>query len=161
MEIERKFLLDELPSNINEYKSTFMKQGYISRKPTIRLREVASDTTNYILTVKGPGAISREEFELNIPQEQFEDLWKLVSGNIIEKTRYYIPLEQNSSENIELVCEVDAYHNDLEGKYTVEVEFPNLDTANDFIPPSWFGLDVSKNYNYSNSNISLHGFPTE
>lgn len=40
MEIERKFLLDYLPVNIDKYKKSDIKQTYISYEPELRLRQM-------------------------------------------------------------------------------------------------------------------------
>lgn len=156
IEIERKFLVEKIPENLESYKNQYMKQGYISRNPTIRLREISENNKNeYVLTVKGSGDIKRQEFELPLDLEQFKGLWEKVSGNVIEKTRYYIPV----SENSKLVCELDVYHGELNGKYTVEVEFSSVEEANLFLKPKWFGEDVSYNHEYSNSSLSKNGWP--
>ena len=47
-EIERKFLVKEIPNNLQQYKCYKIKQGYISTNPTIRLRQRDNE---YILTI--------------------------------------------------------------------------------------------------------------
>ncbi|CBK73647.1 hypothetical protein CIY_07540 [Butyrivibrio fibrisolvens 16/4] len=34
-----------------------------------------------------------------------------------------------------------------------EVEFPTIEEANSFVPPEWFGEDVTNDKNYHNSNM--------
>lgn len=158
IEIERKFLVKELPADLDSYKSSYLRQAYISRNPTVRLREISENGQNeYVLTVKGSGGIKRQEFELELDLEQFENLWRKVEGKVIEKTRYYIPV----SEKSELICELDVYHGELSGKHTVEVEFKSLEEAEQFSQLPWFGEDVSSNYLYSNSSLSVKGWPFE
>ena len=53
-EIERKFLVKEIPNNLQQYKCYKIKQGYISTNPTIRLRQRDNE---YILTIKSSGII--------------------------------------------------------------------------------------------------------
>lgn len=146
MEIERKFLVSQLPENLENYKSLNIKQSYISRSPTIRLRQ---QDDLFILTCKGYGGLSREEWEIEITKDEFLTLSKKVEGNTIHKTRYLINIENN------LVAELDIYYGNLLGLKTVEVEFESEEDAMKFIPPSWFGLDVTFDKNYKNSTLSL------
>lgn len=150
IEIERKFLVKEIPGNLEEYKKLEIKQGYISIDPVIRLRQ---QNNKYIFTFKGEGTIVRQEFEYELNEEQFSALWEKVENNKITKTRYLIPLSKN------LTAELDIFKENLEGFVNVEVEFSNLDEANDFIPPDWFGLDISEDRRYSNASLSINGIP--
>ena len=149
-EIERKFLVKNLPENLDNYSYFEIKQGYISTNPTIRLRQ---KDNSYILTVKGSGLMKKEEYELDITKEQFENLWKKVEGNTIEKRRYIIPLNNN------LVAELDIYKGFLEGFMNVEVEFSSTKEAIIFDPPSWFGQEVTQYKEYSNSSLAKFGIP--
>lgn len=149
MEIERKFLVKDLPT-LETYNSTKMLQAYVSIEPVIRIRK---EDDNFVLTVKSRGGIVREEFELNIAENEFNALLKKVEGIIIEKTRYFIPLSN------ELTAEVDVFYGDLNSLITVEVEFSSLKDAENFVPPDWFGEDVSLDYRYKNNNLALYGLP--
>ena len=68
--------------------------------------------------------------------------------NNIEKTRYLIPLEKN------LTAELDVFHGKLDSLMLVEVEFDSIEAANAFVPPSWFGEDVTFSNKYHNCNLS-------
>ena len=52
MEIERKFLLKELPKNLDSYPVRQLEQGYLCTAPVVRIRK---DNDKYELTYKGPG----------------------------------------------------------------------------------------------------------
>ena len=58
-EIERKFLIKELPDDLDRYESHRIKQAYISTDPTIRIRQWDDE---YILTVKGSGLMKKIEY---------------------------------------------------------------------------------------------------
>jgi len=145
MEIERKFLVKQVPISHHMCNKMKLLQGYISLDPALRLR---SSGDKYIFTFKSGQGLSREEFESVLTKEQFDNLWVLVSGNNIEKDRYNIPLEND------LIAELDIYHGRLAGFATVEVEFSSIDQANAFNPPDWFGEDVTDDIRYSNSSLS-------
>ena len=67
---------------------------------------------------------------------------------MIRKKRYLIPIESN------LKIELDIFEGDLDGLVLAEVEFSDVETANSFIPPEWFGEDVTFSEKYQNSNLS-------
>lgn len=149
-EIERKFLVKYLPEGLENCKRLEIKQAYISINPTIRLRKQDED---YILTVKGSGIMKKIEYELPITAEQFERLSEKTEGNIIVKTRYRVPLEDN------YVAELDIYHDYLDGFMNVEVEFSSTKEAILFNPPTWFGQEITQNKEYSNASLSQFGIP--
>ena len=49
MEIERKYLVRELPDNLDSYPHTEIEQGYLCTSPTLRIRRMGDA---FILTVK-------------------------------------------------------------------------------------------------------------
>jgi CYTH domain-containing protein len=144
MEIERKYIIEELPDNLEAYPSKHIKQGYVSIAPVIRIRQLDKQ---FILTIKGKGLLAREEFELEIDKDQFDELSKKVDGLIIDKTRYYITLD-------DYIIELDIFHSDYKDLIIAEVEFPSLEEANSFVPPDWFGKDVTNDPRYQNSSLS-------
>lgn len=149
MEIERKFLVNTLP-NFNGFKSKKVLQGYISTDPVIRIRQM-NDT--YALCMKSQGHMVREEFELALTKEQFDNLWEKVDFSPIEKIRYFIPLNQ------ELTAELDVYEGHLKGLFTVEVEFDSLHHADRFVAPDWFGKEITHDNRYKNNHLSMYGIP--
>ncbi|MCL2407568.1 MAG: CYTH domain-containing protein [Defluviitaleaceae bacterium] len=145
-EIERKFLLTEIPFDLSGYDRVEIKQGYIFSDPAIRLRR-AGDT--YYLTVKVKE--DRSEYEVSLTEEQFVGLWKKTEPGVVEKTRYLIPLDDGYT------AEVDVYRGHLDGFLTVEVEFPDEAAEAAFVPPPWFGAEVTGDYRYSNAELARHG----
>ena len=144
MEIERKYIIEETPKNLENFVSKKIKQGYISTSPVIRIRQLDDD---YILTIKGKGLLAREEHEINISKNEFYSLHEKVDGLVIDKTRYYIPYEKYT-------IELDVFHKDYEGLILAEVEFESIEEANIFTPPKWFGPDVTHSSKYHNSTLS-------
>jgi len=152
MEIEKKYLTEKIPFDINEYPKKELSQCYISVSPTIRLRK---EDDTYILTVKSKGKIAREEFELEITEDEYNRLKLKSETPEVVKTRFFVPLENA------LTAEVDIYHGNLKGLVTTEVEFPSLEDAENFIAPTWFGKDVSHDNRYKNTSLSLYGIPKD
>ena len=60
MEIERKFLINDLPFDLAGFEKKHLQQAYVSFAPVLRIRKAEAD---YILTVKGKGHLARQEFE--------------------------------------------------------------------------------------------------
>ncbi len=143
MEIERKFLIDDFPNHLQPKKEIIIEQAYISTNPVIRIRRANDD---YILTVKGKGLIKREEFELFITSEQYENLKQKIEYNLIEKTRY-IYKDNN------ITYEIDKFYGKLKGLMIAEVEFENMEESDDFIPPNWIKKELSMDRRFQNSNL--------
>ena len=79
MEIERKFLIKTLPSDLESYPSSHIEQAYLNEQPVLRIRK--KDDT-YILTYKSKGMLAREESEFSLTQEAYEHLRTKADGKI-------------------------------------------------------------------------------
>ncbi|MCD7709443.1 MAG: CYTH domain-containing protein [Clostridiales bacterium] len=145
MEIERKYLIKEMPENLGQYESKKIEQGYLCTDPVVRIRR---SNDKYYMTYKGEGLMAREEYNLPLTKEAYAHMKPKIDGRLIEKTRYLIPLEG------ELTAELDIFAGDLMPLAIVEVEFPTIDAANAFTPPAWFGDDVTESGRYHNSYLS-------
>ena len=146
IEIERKYLIPVLPEHINEYPHDSISQAYISTNPVIRIRK---KNESYILTVKSSGLMVREETEFSISKESYDNLQNKAEGNIIKKTRYRIP------EKDGLTIELDIFEGAFEGLVMAEVEFTDINQAEDYTPPAWFGKEVTHDHHFHNSYLSL------
>lgn len=147
MEIERKFLIRSLPANLEQYPSHLIEQAYLCTDPVVRIRR--QDET-FILTYKGSGLMSREEYNLPLTREAYEHLLPKSDGTVITKRRYVIPLEAEEGLSIELDCFSGAW----EGLILAEVEFPDEDAAQRFTAPRWFAREVTFDGHYHNSWLS-------
>ena len=152
MEIERKFLVNKIPENLENYEKIEIEQGYLTNKPTIRIRKA---NEKYILTIKSKfgvsksdnGSIVNNEHELEITAKEYEHLKKKIDGRVLKKTRYIIPLDNG------LKVELDIFKERLFGLVFAEVEFQSLEMADNFVKPAWLGRDVSDDKRYRNSSI--------
>ena len=153
MEIERKFLLHELPADLESYPHYDIEQAYVTTNPVIRVRKKTTYSgdnreTKYILTVKSSGLLARQEFELAIDEDAYATLCKKADGNVISKTRYKIPLEQN------LILELDIFKGLFDGLVMGEIEFPNEEFAKNYMPPSYVKEEVTYDTRFHNSTMS-------
>lgn len=150
MEIERKYLVDSLPSNLDRYPHVEIEQGYLCTSPTLRVRRMGDF---FVLTVKekqrsATSAIVNREEEFSLTADKYALLRSKCEGKLVCKTRYRIPLEGG------LTAELDLFHGIHEGLRLVEVEFPSVEAANAFVSPGWFGEDVSSDPRYRNSYLA-------
>lgn len=145
MEIERKFLIKKLPDNPTSYKARKIEQAYLCTDPVVRVRR---DNDDYYLTYKSKGMIVREEYNFPLTKEAYGHLLAKADGNIITKTRYEIPEKDN------LTIELDVFEGKFDGLLLAEVEFASEEEALGYIPPEWFGEDVSNSTKYHNSTLS-------
>jgi adenylate cyclase len=144
-EIERKFVVREPPEGRDEQPAVSIRQGYLSLEPAeVRIRSL--DDRRHELTVKSIGGLTRTEVTLPLTGEQFDSLWPLVQASI-EKTRHTWP------ENGRTV-ELDVYGGNLAGLLVAEVEFPSEEEATSFVPPQWFGPEVTSDARYRNSALA-------
>lgn len=147
MEIERKYLIkkENLPENFMDYPSHKIEQGYLCTSPVVRIRRQDDE---YYLTYKSKGLMSREEYNLPLTKEAYLHLKPKADGIVISKTRYLIP------EKNDLTIELDIFHDVYDGLILAEVEFATEIDANNYLPPEWFGEDVTFSSQYHNSTLS-------
>ncbi|MBP3700593.1 MAG: CYTH domain-containing protein, partial [Lachnospiraceae bacterium] len=139
-----------------------IEQGYLCTGPVVRVRKQDDE---YYLTYKGGGKMVREEYNLPLTAQAYAHLIEKADGHRITKTRYLIPLEPAVSAAAEpdacdpyagLTVELDIFTNPGH-LIMAEVEFETEEQALSFVPPAWFGQDVTMDKRYHNSHMSKHG----
>ncbi len=190
MEIERKYLVKQLPEKLSTYPHRLIEQGYLSTEPVIRIRK---DGDKYELTYKSKGLMIREEYNLPLTQSSYEhfeqgylstepvirirkdgDKYELTykSKGLMIREEYNLPLTQSSYEHLKpktdgylitkerynipyhhLTIELDCFLGQFSPLILAEVEFPDEESANAFVPPDWFGEDVTFSPAYQNSSL--------
>jgi CYTH domain-containing protein len=151
-EIERKFLVDRLPPDLESLSGKTIRQGYvIDAAEGIELR-VRQKQSAYYQTIKMGEGLSRTEIEIELSPDQFNQLWPYTDGRRLNKTRYTFPVGVHTAE-------LDRFEGNLEGLLLVEVEFASIKAARDFAPPDWFGCDVTEDRRYKNKHLAVHGIP--
>jgi adenylate cyclase len=149
MEIERKFLISDLPSDIDTWVSRRIEQGYICTDPVLRIRHSGD---RYSFVYKSSGLLAHQEETFPLTEESYNHLSTKVDGKIIRKTRYVKPIDDNLK--IELDVFDNVYEPDGSNLKMAEVEFPSVEAADAFTPPAWFGKDVTMDKKYHNSEMS-------
>jgi adenylate cyclase len=152
IEVERKWLVRD-PPDLSGCEGKRVIQGYIAVAADgteVRLRQ--TDGT-FFQTVKSEGGLVRDEIEIELSKDQFETLWQATAGRRLEKTRYAL---HRAGKKVE----VDVYHGSLAGLIVAEVEFTSASESTQFVPPAWFGAEVTEDERYKNANLALHGRPS-
>jgi len=145
-EIERKFKVKAFPEH-RLGPGSAIRQGYLTVAPVeIRLR---AQDGGHELTVKSLGGLRRVEVALPLTPEQFDELWPLVTA-FVEKSRHLVQLA-------DALAEVDVYAGKLRGLVVVEVEFGSEEEAASFVPPHWFGDEITEDSRFRNAALALAG----
>lgn len=159
MEIERKWLVnpEKIPFNLTELEKISIEQVYVSFSPTIRARKLNGGEA-FILTVKtkpeGPEReLARNEYEMPLTASEYESLRVISRGRVIIKTRYLVPLENG------LKMEIDIFKGEFYGLAYLEIEFPDIASAEAFPTPDWVIEDVTYKKEYKNGYLARNGMP--
>ena len=153
-EIERKFVLSEIPGADVLGTGEVLRQGYVAEEDDVVVRVRITDRVA-TLTVKAGGGLSRTEVEVSISQAEAEALWPHTEGRRIQKTRHRVAGHDLGDH----VADIDVYAGALAGLYTAEVEFDSEHEASAFVPPEWFGREVTGEAEWSNSALARDGLP--
>ena len=91
LEIERKWMVHSWPNDLPLLEELEMAQGYVSTKPTVRIRSGRGHgEEKYILCFKSKsldGGLSRKELELPLEKEEFRRLEEFIGLPLIQKLR--------------------------------------------------------------------------
>jgi CYTH domain-containing protein len=152
MEVERKFLLSDAP-DLEGTEADEIEQGYlaIGADGEVRVRRKGKDL---VITAKRGEGISRQEAEIGVDRDRFDELWPLTEGRRLRKRRHVIPHDG-------LRIEVDVYEGGLQGLIVAEIEFPSEEAAREFDPPAWLGKEVTGDHRYLNETLASEGLPAD
>ncbi len=152
VENELSFLVKWLPK-LDGLDKKEIEQDYVSDEiEPLRLRKIGGRCELSKKINLAAGDISRrDEFTVPLSNEEYAKLRGL-SVKRLAKTRYYAPLPEG------LVAEIDVFHDKLEGLIMVEVEFGDESARRAFVPPPWFGRDVSQETWARNSFLAGKAF---
>ncbi|MEC0232117.1 CYTH domain-containing protein [Paenibacillus alba] len=153
-EIEKKFLLPAFPteelsrSEIALVSKQYIYQTYLafSEDQEIRVRKLvdSAGSSHFTHTFKSGNGLVREEIEYRISESIYKQL--------LERTGL-IPLEK-----IRTTVAYQGYHFEMDeykqvDLMVVEVEFPDLEAAQRFEAPSWFGRELGQEEEFRNKSM--------
>ena len=85
--------------------------------------------------------------EMPLTEESFKHLLSKKDGISIKKKRYKIP-------DTPYLIELDVFEGDYNGFCMAELEFSDIDSANAYNAPAWFGPEVTMDSRFHNSSLS-------
>ncbi|ATO48549.1 hypothetical protein P4V86_03295 [Brevibacillus laterosporus] len=159
-EIERKFLVlnpeEVLAQDYRIVTNTMTYQSYLATgNSEVRVRHTEMQDDNnqtidhhYFLTIKHGLGLVRDELENRISQNTYYQISDLIPEKHISKRRKELSIE---IDGVERLVEFDHYE-DI-NTFIIEIEFPSEEEAEKFIPPSWFGKEVTEDKSYKAQNI--------
>ena len=148
-EIERKFLVagDGWQAEVRETER--LRQGYLFADERVAIRVRTAGETGY-LTIKADNtAVTRDEFEYEIPLADAEAMFALCRGGLVDKTRHTLHRPGGH-------WTVDVFAGENDGLVLAEVELETADTA--LALPDWAGDDVTADRRYRNAALSNRPF---
>ena len=152
-EIERKFLVRWLPAEAAVWRWAPIRQGFMALEEDLEVR-LRVKGERCFETVKSGRGMVRGELEVELAPAQLEALWPATEGRRVEKERAEVSWRG-------AILEIDRYLGRHAGLVVAEVELESLEAAADFVPPSWFGAEVTGDRRYANRRLASDGLPGE
>lgn len=149
LEIERKFIMNGFPEHLKCLRQVDIEQGYLSVEPEIRIHKAtdrSSGKTNYRLTVKGDGTLSRTELKTAVEEQFYREAVEFAGHPMIGKDYRSYDLDGHILE----VCRVDA--GTEHEFYYGEIEFASEEEAEAFVPGEFLGAEVTDDDGYKMKN---------
>lgn len=146
MEIERKWILNRVPTEFKQIVHTQTEQLYLSTSPEVRLRHNPASPYPFRLTIKGEGTLTREEIQEEVSEDFFNEVKKFVGKPSIKKD-YYIfncggyPLEVSIVDDGAFIY--------------AEIEFETEEQARNYQLPIDDAVEVTDNPEYKMKNYWL------
>lgn len=153
-EIERKFLisLGDLPSDLRIIDNRYITQTYLAvGDQEVRIRRTSTFNldleTKQTMTVKTGSGLVREEIEIPIEESTYAQLLEVASQHKeLQKNR--VSVDWNG-----VILMVDVF---ISFEFSIiELEFDTEDEAIEFIPPEWFGKEITYDKEYKNQSLWL------
>lgn len=146
MEIERKWILQRVPTEFRLVRNSQVEQFYVSTRPEVRLRYNPASNEPFRITIKGEGTLSREEIETKISENFYNQVKEFVGKSPIKKDYSIF----NCGGYPLAVSVVD------DGAFIyAEVEFESEEQARDFQLPIDDAVEVTENTEYKMKNYWL------
>lgn len=145
LEIEKKYRVKKLPENLNNFEHETIQQSYLNKGGSpIRLRKfIKGNNIRCVLSKKvrnDKETFECIEYNINLPEDVYEELLDAKEGRTIIKTRYKIPLTDK------LIIDLDVFHDFFEGICIAEIEYESIEQINNYKVPDWLE-EISSDFN--------------
>lgn len=153
-EIERTWIVKEMPSfeevKILSKLSITVTQDYIlldgqGELRTRKIEFIEGKKLKYDMAIKIGNGMIRTEVIKQLDPDEWKSLHKVSKGSL---TQTLLPLRGVNSV-------IHIYKGKLKGLVLVEVEFPNISESKKFIPPYWFGKEVTNDIRFRGKSLAF------
>lgn len=153
LEIEKKYKVKRLPDNLCSFEHKSIEQSYLNKGGApIRLRKfIKDDQIQYVLSKKvrtNEKSFECIEYNIDLPENIYQELLNAKEGRTIIKTRYKIPLTN------ELNIDLDVFHDFFEGVCVAEIEYESIQQANNYRIPDWLGEELPNSDKLANGYMA-------
>ena len=151
MKIERTFLIAPAVVRLIHRERVVSRdviEGYLSRTPDqLQFVRVEPDGCNLLLASRGDAATRTEE-RAKISGAQAKALLGVAQGKIMYRRNL-----------VRIGLGLELFLDRFEDLDLVSVQFDDAATAAAFVPPAWFGVEVTEEPAYQKSSFALDGMP--
>jgi CYTH domain-containing protein len=147
-EIERVFLVKELPKGIAKAKHFIIRVGDFfdsNSRDALKIKQKGEEY--FIIKKHWEDIMDKTEHIIHIKKGEFDVLWECTVQSH-EKVRFLYPLGNKT-------CEIDYYLGRLNGYVRAEVEFKNMKEAEGFVPPAWFAEEITQCNHDIHENLGI------
>lgn len=147
-EIERKWLLERVPTDFPVIQQAIIEQNYISIDPEVRIRkkQISGICTTCYLDLKSSGQLKRKEISVPISEEKYKEISRMIMMKPIIKNWSLI---QVNDEQLEISIVDPGTNNQF---IYAEVEFDSEEDANNFVMPIKTVKEVTYDDTYKMKN---------
>jgi CYTH domain-containing protein len=150
MKIERTFLIAPAVVRLMQRERVVSRdiiEGYLSRTPD-RLQFVRIEPEGCNLLLVAQGEAGKTEERAKVSGAQAKALMDVCQGRIMYRRNL-----------VRIGLGLDVYLDRFDNLDLVAVQFDDAATAAAFVPPAWFGTEVSDNDAYAKASFALDGMP--
>jgi CYTH domain-containing protein len=150
MKIERTFLIAPAVVRLMQRERVVSRdiiEGYLSRTPD-RLQFVRIEPEGCNLLLVAQGDAGKTEERAKVSGAQAKALMDVCRGRIMYRRNL-----------ARIGLGLDVYLDRFDGLDLVSVQFDDAATAAAFVPPAWFGTEVSEKEAYQKASFALEGMP--
>jgi hypothetical protein len=153
MKAVRRFLLASSLARLitRERPASRIVEGHFAPSDDRLSYVLFEDNTCSLVLITNPGAAEEEEERTEVPSKQGQFLLEVCAGTLVWH-RVSLPLEEGRAAWIKSFSVPGALH-------LIELEFEDVQRADEFAPPLWFGPEVRDDPAFEHNSLAVAGLP--
>jgi CYTH domain-containing protein len=155
MSTTRRYLLASSLARLllRERSAVRIVEGHFPPSQGRRSYVLFEDASCNLVLISNPGSLDEEEERTEVPSKQGQFLLEVCAGTLAYH-RAVVPLGGGREAAVSSYTVPGAIH-------LIEVEFDDADQADSFMPPIWFGPDVTGDEGYDHTAMATAGLPKQ